>query len=273
MNETKLNIKKILTYLVIAVIALQILGLFVTDIVKVNERQVAVITRFGKIVDVKGPGWHFKIPYFDSVAAVYDSAVQSISLDDVTAATKDQQSIKLKLNVQVKIDPSKAKEIFQQVKDQKYLNDTVLLPIIQETIKSKTAKFSAFDLLDKRDLLKSETELGLSEKFKEFNTVVTTVNIVNIDFSDQFDKAIEQKVIAEQLVLQKKQELEKEKLESDIAITKAKAEAESIRIRGDALKASPEALEKAKIEKWDGKLPVVSSGNSILNVDSLINKK
>ena len=273
MNQNSLSLKKIFTYITIAVLVLQALGLFITDIVKVNERQVAVITRFGKIVDVKGPGWHFKIPYLDSVAAVYDSAVQSISLDDVTAATKDQQSIKLKLNVQVKIDPSKAKEIFQQVKDQKYLNDTVLLPIIQETIKSKTAKFSAFDLLDKRDLLKSETEQGLAEKFKEFNTVVTAVNIVNIDFSDQFDKAIEQKVIAEQLVLQKKQELEKEKLESEIAITKAKAEAESIRVRGEALKASPEALEKARIEKWDGKLPLVTGGNPILNIDSLVSKR
>jgi prohibitin 2 len=273
MNQINFSIQKIFSILVITIVVLQILGLFVTDIVKVNERQVAVITRFGKIVDVKGPGWHFKIPYLDSVAAVYDSAVQSISLDDVTAATKDQQSIKLNLNVQVKIDPSKAKEIFQQVKDQKYLNETVLLPIIQETIKSKTAKFSAFDLLDKRDLLKTETEQGLSEKFREFNTVVTTVNIVNIDFSDQFDKAIEQKVIAEQLVLQKKQELEKEKLQSEILITQAKAEAESIRIRGEALKASPEALEKQKIEKWDGKLPVVSGAGSIINVDSLINKK
>jgi prohibitin 2 len=273
MNQTNFNLKQIFSIVIIAILALQIMGLFITDIVKVNERQVAVITRFGQIVDVKGPGWHFKIPYLDTVAAIYDSAVQSISIDDVTAATKDQQSIKLKLNIQVKLDASKAKEVFQQVKDQKYLNETVLLPIIQETIKSKTAKFSAFDLLDKRDLLKSETEQALGEKFREFNTVVTAVNIVNIDFSDQFDKAIEQKVIAEQQVLQKKQELEKEKLQSEILITQAKAEAESIRIRGEALKASPEALEKQKIEKWDGKLPLVSGSNSILNVDGLINKK
>lgn len=273
MSQTNFSIKKILFLFVLTIVVMQIVGLFITDIVKVNERQVAVIARFGQIVDVKGPGWHFKIPYMDSVAAIYDSAVQSISIEDVTAATKDQQSIKLKLNVQVKLDASKAKEVFQQVKDQKYLNETVLLPIIQETIKSKTAKFSAFDLLDKRDLLKTETEQALSEKFREYNTVVSAVNIVNIDFSEQFDKAIEQKVIAEQQVLQKKQELEKEKLQSEIEITKAKAEAESIRIRGDALKASPEALEKFKIEKWDGKLPVVTGSTPIVNIDSLVNKR
>ena len=101
----------------------------------------------------------------------------------------------------------------------------------------------------------------------EFFVKIVSVNIVNLDWSDAFDKAIEAKVIAEQQTQQKKQELEKEKLEAEISITKAKAEAESTTIRGQALKLNPETLEKSKIDKWDGKLPQVQgAGNSIIQL-------
>jgi regulator of protease activity HflC (stomatin/prohibitin superfamily) len=251
---------------IFVILGFQLLGLFATDIVKVNERQVAVITRLGKVIDTKTAGWYFKVPYLDNVAALYDSAVQSVSAE-AACATKDQQSINVKVNVQFRLDPTKAVDLFRTVKTQDYLNTAIIPPIIQETIKSKTAKYSAAELLDKRDLLKLDTENALSEKLKEYFSTVASVNIENIDFSEQFDRAIESKVIAEQQVQQKKQELEREKLEADVQITKAKGVAESTRIRGEALKANPETIEQAKVDKWDGKLPQVSGSNSIINLE------
>lgn len=266
-NSVQLSFSSFFKIFIFLFIVVQILGLFLTDIVKVNERQVAVITRFGQIVDTKTAGWHLKIPYIDNVAAIYDSAVQSISAE-AACATKDQQSIKVLVNVQFKLDSSKATELFRTIKDQEYLNKSIIPPIIQETIKSKTAKYSAAELLDKRDSLKLETETALNEKLKEFFSSVVSVNIENIDFSDSFDKAIEQKVIAEQQVQQKKQELEREKLEAEVQITKARGVAESTKIKGEAIKANPETIEQSKVDKWDGKLPqVTGAGNSIINLE------
>lgn len=249
------------------VLLVQVVGVLLIDIVKVNERQAAVITRFGKVVDIRTAGWYFKVPWLDNVAAVYDAGVQSISAE-ASAATKDQQTVKIKVNVQYQIDTSKANEIFRLVPNQKQLDELIVPPIIQEAVKSTSAKFSASELLEKRDFVKTGTEEALNSRLKEYFIVIKTVNIENLDFSEAYDKAIEQKVIAEQQVLQAQQRLNQEKLETEIKITKAKGDAESTKIKGEALKANPETIEKDKVDKWDGKLPqVTGAGNNIINLE------
>ncbi len=237
-------------------VVLQILGIFFTDIVRVSEREVAVITRFSQVVDTKSAGWYFKMPWIESLIATYDIGVQSLSVE-ASSATKDQQTVKIKVNVQYRLDGSKAREIFKLVKDQKYLNDSIVPPFIQEAVKASSSKYTALELLEKRDLVKTSVEDALQNRLKEYYSTVVAVNIENIDWSDQFDKAIESKVIVEQDSLRKKQELEQTKIQAEIDITKARADAETTRIRGEAIKANPETLEKAKIDKWDGKLPQV----------------
>jgi prohibitin 2 len=249
------------------VLLVQVVGVLLIDIVKVNERQAAVITRFGKVVDIRTAGWYFKVPWLDNVAAVYDAGVQSISAE-AAAATKDQQTVKIKVNVQYQIDTSKANEIFKLVPNQKQLDELIVPPIIQEAVKSTSAKFSASELLEKRDFVKTGTEEALNSRLKEYYIVIKTVNIENLDFSEAYDKAIEQKVIAEQQVLQAQQRLNQEKLETEIKITKAKGDAESTKIKGEALKANPETIEKDKVDKWDGKLPqVTGAGSNIINLE------
>ncbi len=247
----------------LALLVLQIIGFALFDIVKVDEREVAVITRFGQVTDTKGPGWYFKTPWIDSHAATYDSGIQSTTAE-ATSATKDQQTVKIKVNVQYKLDATKAKELYQMIKNQAYLNDSVIPPFIQEAVKSSSAKYTATELLDKRDIVKTNIEDALQSRLKEYYSTVIAVNLENIDWSEQFDKAIEAKVIAEQDALRKKQELEQTKIQSEIDITKAKADAQATIIRGEAIRQNPETLEKAKIDKWDGKLPQVQGSNDVI---------
>jgi regulator of protease activity HflC (stomatin/prohibitin superfamily) len=189
--------------------------------------------------------------------------VQSISVD-ASAATADQQSLIIKVNVQYLLDPSKAMEIYKLVKDQKYLNEVIIPPFVQEAVKASTTKFTAAELLNKRDLVKLEVETALSGRLNEYYSKVVSVNLENIDWSDAYDKAIESKVIAQQEAEKAKQTLEKAKIDSEIQITQARAEAEATKIRGEAIKQNPETLERAKIDKWDGVLPTVTGGGSTI---------
>ncbi len=255
------NFVKFLSIFIFVIITFQVLGIFFSDIVRVSEREVAVITRFSQVVDTKTAGWYFKTPWIDNQVATYDIGVQSISAD-ASSATKDQQTVKIRVNVQYRLDGSKAREIFRLVKDQKYLNDSIIPPFIQEAVKASSAKYTASELLEKRDLLKNSVEEALQNRLKEYYSSVVAVNIENIDYSEQFDKAIESKVIAQQDSIRKEQELEQAKIQAEIDITKAKTEAEATKIRGEAIKANPETLEKAKIDKWDGKLPQVQGANT-----------
>lgn len=252
---------------VLALILLQVIGFLVFDIVRVSERQVGVVTRFGQVQNVYTPGWHFKTPWIDSHTVTYDTGVQSVSAE-AGSATKDQQTVKIKVNVQYRLDGSKARELYQTVKDQTYLNEAIIPPFIQEAVKASSSKYSATELLEKRDLVKTDVEEALQSRLKEYYSTVVAVNIENIDWSDQFDKSIEAKVIAEQDVQRKKQELEQAKIQAEIDLTKANAYAQQQAVIGKALRENPEALEKAKIEKWDGKLPQVQgNAGTIINLD------
>lgn len=247
-------------------IGAQVFGLFVFDLIKVNDREVAVIARFGKAQSTI-QGWGLKAPWIDGHAATYDTSVQSLSVK-ANSATSDQQSLVIKVNVQYRIDKSKAIEIYRTVKDQKFLNDFIIPPFIQEAVKASTTKFTASELLSKRDLVKSEVETALGNRLKEYYSTVVAVNLENIDWSDAYDKAIESKVIAQQEAEKAKQTLEKTKIDSEINKIQAQTEADSIRIRGEALRQNPETLEKAKIDKWDGKLPqVTGSSSNIINLE------
>jgi regulator of protease activity HflC (stomatin/prohibitin superfamily) len=115
---------------------------------------------------------------------------------------------------------------------------------------------------------------------------ITSVQVENIDFSNAYEKSVEDRMRAEVEVQTQKQNLEKERVSAQIAVTKAqaeadsqlaraKAEAEAIRIKGeaeasaiksraDALAKNKDLIELTKAEKWDGKLPSTMLPNSTL---------
>jgi prohibitin 2 len=96
---------------------------------------------------------------------------------------------------------------------------------------------------------------------------IVDINLTNIDLSDQLEAAIEQKVVREQEALAKNFELEKERKQAEITIVRAEAEAKSVSIKGDALKASPEVIQLEIAQRWDGKTPMsVSVGHGGANV-------
>jgi regulator of protease activity HflC (stomatin/prohibitin superfamily) len=89
--------------------------------------------------------------------------------------------------------------------------------------------------------------------------------ITNIDLTDQLEKAIEDKQVKEQQALAKVYELQKAQKDAEIRIVNAKAEAEAIKITGDALAAAPKLIELELVKKWDGKAPqsvVTSQGGA-----------
>jgi prohibitin 2 len=253
----------------LAIVILAIISFSILDIVKVNDRQVAVITQFGKAVSVAN-GWSVKIPFIQNHSVTYDTSVQSVSVDASTA-TSDQQTLKMKINVQYRLDGSKAIEIYRLVKDQDYLNANIIPPFIQEATKASTTKFTAGELLQNRDKVKAQIEQALESRMKEYFSTVVAVNIENIDWSDGYDKAIESKVITQQETENAKQRLEKAKAESEVRITEAKAEAEANKLKKESI--TPELIqlealkiEEQKVKKWDGKLPSATGQNGIFNL-------
>ena len=113
------------------------------------------------------------------------------------------------------------------------------------------------------------------ERLQRDFMVVDEFSIVNFNFSESFNTAIEAKVTAEQNALAAKNKLEQSKYEADQRIATAKGEAEAIKIQAQAIQTQGGAayINLKAIEKWNGLLPVYMMGNSPVPFINLDNAK
>ncbi len=211
-----------------------------------------VLLQFGAVQDrVFGEGLYVKIPFIQHVVKV-DVKIQK---DEVpaSAASKDLQVVTSKIALNFHLSPDSVNRIWQDVG--KDYNTRIIAPAIQEAVKATTAKFTAEELITKREEVKEEVKSNLSERLLERSIIVDEFNIIDFDFSKAFNDAIEQKVTAEQLKLKAERDLERIIIEKEQQITQAEAKAQAIQIEAQALRVNPGVIQLRWIEKWDGKAP------------------
>jgi regulator of protease activity HflC (stomatin/prohibitin superfamily) len=194
---------------------------------------------------------------------------------EASAASKDLQSVPTKLAVNYRIDPGQAPRIYKELGPE--FEAPLINPAVQDTVKSITAKFTADELISRRNEVSQQILEELRSRLQPRGIIVEVVNIVNFDFGSGFNAANEAKVNAEREELAAKAELAKIQVEAekvaaeargrrDAAIAeaegqarsillKATAEAEAVRLLNEQLSRSPQYVELIKAQKWDGKLP------------------
>ena len=137
--------------------------------------------------------------------------------------------------------------------------DRIIAPAMQEAFKATTAKFTASDLIGKREAVKVLAYNELKERLDKYNIVVDDLNIVNFDFSKVFNDAIEQKTVANQ-------NLERAKIEAQTALTQAEGQANAQKELKDSGALSTEYLQFLAVNKWNGVLPNATNGVPFVNI-------
>jgi len=244
-----------------------------------------------------GPGLHFKIPIAQSVVK-FNVRTQKLGADASqgtyeTAASKDLQNVKVNVIVNYHLIESKVPEIYTAIGPA--YEDTVMVPALHDAFKAVTARYTAEELITKREDVRAGVQELLTEKMKQYNIMIEQVSIAKFDFSEQFNTAIEAKVTAEQNALTEENKLKviefqaQQKVaaangdrDSRIAAAEAeaktieltaKAEAEKIRLQNEELQKSPLYVELIKAQRWDGHLPVSFTGGGVqpfLNIAPLL---
>lgn len=221
------------------------------NIVGAGER--GVLLKWGAVQTnaIQQPGLHFTTPFSTSIK---NMNVQTQKLEvDASSASKDLQSVTTKVALNFNADPGQVDKLYQEVG--KTYDDTVIAPALQEAVKNTTAQFTAEELITKRSEVNAGIRANIENRLKNSHVIVTDFSIVNFSFSEDFDKAIEAKQTAEQNAKRAENDLKRIQIEAQQKIETAKADAESIRIQGQALKESNGLVELKAVEKWDGKLP------------------
>lgn len=248
----------------IGIILLAIIFLLpiVNPFVIVDAGYRGVVKNFGAVSKkVLNEGLHFRLPIVQEVVMV-DVRVQKAQTD-AEAASKDLQDTHSTIALNYHILPEKAWRVYQMFGVE--FKEKIIDPIVQECLKAVTAKYTAVELITKRENVGREIKKILKAKLLPYDIIVDEFSIINFNFSKQFVDAIEAKQTAEQLALKAQRDLERVKIEAEQKIAAAKAEAEALRLQKENI--SPDLIKLRQIEaslkaieKWDGKMPQITSG-------------
>lgn len=259
------NIMKTKKAITLSVVALVVVILLFSSFTTIKTGEVGIRVRLGKVVNTKtNEGINFKIPFIETIERM-NVKVQKVEVN-ANSSSKDLQVLDEVVAVNYRIDSKKAKSLYKNVGTG--YREVVLEPAIQESIKAVTSRYTAEELITNRSEVSKKCMDELSKKVNKYGIIVSDFNITNFSFSQEFDKAIEEKQVAEQKVLTAKQELEREKIEAEKKIVAAEAEKKANELKQQSL--TDNIIREKFIEKWDGKLPTVMGGNNMLDVSKLI---
>ncbi|MDQ7773873.1 MAG: prohibitin family protein [Elusimicrobiales bacterium] len=230
----------------------------------VKPGEVAVKTRLGKIIDSYDEGIKFKLPFLEDITR-FSIQIQRADIKS-QAFSKDLQTMNVHLVVNHRIQKDTVVSIFRNL-GPNYVN-SIVDPTVQEIFKSIAAKFSAEKIIGERALLVQEINEAAKVKLMEKEIIVTDISVVDLDFTDQFLKAVEDKQVAEQQAKMAEKLVEKSKREAESMIAKAKGEAESLRLQREQVTTQMIELRKVEaqlkaIDKWNGVLPHYTGGGAV----------
>ena len=216
-------------------------------------------------------GFHVKAPFVQTVEKMSNKI--QVYETPASAVSRDLQTVSSNIAVNYRLVTDKTPDMYKNVGVD---YQTILItPVVQECMKSATAKYNAEQLITERESVSNEVKTALDSKLNSYGIYIEKFNIVNFDFSTEFNTAIEAKQVAEQNLLKTKTEQEQEKVvaktEAEKKVIAANAEAEAILAQANAQAEANKLLEESlsnkviayeQIQKWNGVMPKVTGNGS-----------
>jgi regulator of protease activity HflC (stomatin/prohibitin superfamily) len=231
----------------------------------VDQGERGVILRNGAVVGTAEPGLGFKLPIVDSVREI-NVQTQARVYEKVMVYSRDQQNANLQVSVNYRLASDKVEQIYSEFGSRDGIVTRLLDRQVPEEVKNVFGKFNAVTAIQERARLGMEIQEAIQKASSNAMLIVESVQVENIDFSDAYEKSIEQRMLAEVEVQKVQQNAEREKVQAEIAVIQAKAQADAVKLQGDAeahainargkaLRDNPSLIQLVQAEKWDGKLP------------------
>lgn len=244
------------SWLGIAGLVLLAAVIVLASIFVVPSGNVGVVTRFGAVSRQANPGMNLRIPFAEGVVLMNVRTQK----DEVpaTAMSKNLQVVTSAIAVNYHLDATKALQVFQDIGPN--YADIIVAPAIQNTFKAVTARFTAEELITDRDVVRMEAEDELAKQLSGYNIIVENFNIVNFDFSSEYQAAIESKQVAQQQVETSKQKLAQAEIDAQAVVAAAQGQADAQKALRDTGALTQEYLNYLFLTKWNGTLPQVMGG-------------
>jgi regulator of protease activity HflC (stomatin/prohibitin superfamily) len=262
--------------IILVVIGLATLWL---GIYRIDAGHVGIVKRFGNVIDVVDPGLHVKVPYADTVEEMeVRERAFTMKLD---AASQDPLELPITVTVNWLVKRSNVKDLYVQFGSLQQFESRIIQPRLNDAVKGVTSRYTVNDLLRKRTEYRDLSQKTFGERMPN-DIQITGFSIVNIGFPPEYTKAIRDKQVAREQAETEKYVLERQRLTSTQVTQTAmaqrdadkaradgkayeikvqgQAQADAIRIMGEALAKNPLVVEYKKIERWGGTFPTTFMG-------------
>ncbi len=267
------------TGMIVAIVVIAIVALIVvlSAGAVVPAGSTGVVVTLGSVSEnTYAEGFHLKIPFVQQVEIVSNKI--QVYETDASAVSKDLQTVNSKIAVNFRVRSDASASIYKNIGAD--YQQVILMPAVQESMKAISAKYTAEQLITERNQVGQEIKEQLEAKVSDYGIQIEKFNIVNFDFSAEFNNAIEQKQVAEQNLLKTKTEQEEQLVIADADAQKkikaANAEASAIKAKADAQAEANKVISESlndqllryqMLEKWDGSVPkVASSANPLITM-------
>ena len=228
--------KKNLVGAIISVSGLVLTILVPPSFHQVEAGQVAVVKSLGKVVGTRHPGTYFDFHLVNEYT-YFDTTIQKLDVSTASYSS-DAQTMEIQMTIQYKIDATKAENILTEYTNMSSLAQRIE-KVADDNVKTVLSQYTAMRIIETRAKISPEVESVIKNEVDDkYYVTVTAVNLTDIQFTDEFEKSVENKVIAEQekeaAITKAEQELEVAKLEAEAKIVAAQGDAESQKIIASA---------------------------------------
>lgn len=263
--------------LVGGIIAALIVLIGFSSFVIINPGQAGVLSVLGKAKDgVLLEGIHFKPPFIATVD-IYDVTVQKFEVP-AQSSTKDLQDLSASFAINFRLDPMQIVDIRRKQGTLQNIVSKIIAPQTQESFKIAAARRTVEQAITQRSELKQDFDNALNARLEKYGIIVLDTSVVDLNFSPEFARAVEEKQIAEQRAQRAVYIAQEAEQQAQADVNRAKGKAESQRLLAETLKAQGGALvlQKEAIEAWregGAQMPkvLVMGGESKSNVPFLFN--
>lgn len=275
-----------------------IVFLVISFIRTVPTGSTGIITTFGKVENYTlDAGVTFMAPWKSVICM--DNRTQKESLN-MNCFSSDIQEVSVTYTINYQINKENAQDIYRQIGKEYFT--TIVQPKAYEAVKGVFAKYDASNLISSRSNLSQEIEDILVEQLSNYNIIITSTSIEDIDFTDAFTNAVEAAQVAtqnkikaqteqEQAIIEAEAAAERKKIEAnaeaEAAIISAEADAKIAAISADSaeyqgqkdaaimsnlgkmLSTYPQLIDYYRVTNWDGKMPETMLGdtNALIGVN------
>ena len=216
-------------------------------------------------------GYSFKSPL--TKVHKINTEIQELNFENISVQTSDAQYVNAVIKVQAKIDSTKVFEYFSRYRD-KTLSDisSILSSTIQKQLETITTQYNIMDVLGaKRDEIVNKTLELIQAELSKDGIMISRITLVDTDAGEAIENAIANEAVAKKEAETAEYKKQKAQLEGEAKVIEAQKEKEANELISKTL--TEELLMEQFIEKWDGKLSVVSGGNNMFDITSIMGDK